>query len=70
VHGLYVEPGSRRQGLARSVLAALLDWGTEQGASTVWMHVETDNAAAIALYESLGLQVHHGCRYLEAPGQL
>jgi ribosomal protein S18 acetylase RimI-like enzyme len=34
------------------------------------MHVETDNAAAIALYESLGLQVHHGCRYLRAPEQL
>jgi ribosomal protein S18 acetylase RimI-like enzyme len=70
VHGLYVEPGSRRQGLARSVLAALLDWGTEQGASTVWMHVETDNSPAIALYESIGLQVHHESRYLRAPEQL
>jgi GNAT superfamily N-acetyltransferase len=70
VHGLYVEPGSRRQGLARSVLAALLDWGTEQGASTVWLHVAADNIAAIALSESIGLQVHHGCRYLRAPEQL
>jgi len=30
--------------------------------------VETDNQPALALYESLGLQVHHGCRYLAAPG--
>jgi ribosomal protein S18 acetylase RimI-like enzyme len=70
VHGLYVEPGSRRQGLARSVLAALLDWGTEQGASTVWLHVAADNIAAIALSESIGLQVHHESRYLRAPEQL
>jgi N-acetylglutamate synthase len=65
VHGLYVAPEARRRGLGRSVLAALLDWGSEQGASTLWMHVETENTAAIALYEAMGLQVHHGCRYLE-----
>lgn len=70
VHGLYVAPDSRRQGLARSVLAALLDWGAEQGASTVWLHVETDNSPAIALYESIGLAVHHKSRYLRAPGPL
>jgi N-acetylglutamate synthase len=70
LHGLYVEPGARRQGLATAVLAALLDWGAEHGATTVWLHVETDNAAAIALYESIGLDVHHGCRYLAAPGSI
>jgi len=67
VHDLVVQPEHRRQGLARGVLAALLEWGAEQGATTVWLHVETGNDAAIALYESLGLTVHHGCRYL-APG--
>ena len=64
VHGLYVAPESRRQGLGRAVMAALLDWGAEQGATALWLHVETDNEAAIALYESMGLDVHHGCRYL------
>ncbi|WP_457109579.1 GNAT family N-acetyltransferase [Marmoricola sp. URHA0025 HA25] len=64
VHDLFVEPELRRRGLARAVLATLLEWGAEQGATTLWLHVETDNAPAIALYESLGLSVHHACRYL------
>jgi ribosomal protein S18 acetylase RimI-like enzyme len=67
VHGLHVEPEHRRQGHARAVMAALLDWGAEQGARTVWLHVETDNAPAIRLYESMGLAEHHALRYLAAP---
>lgn len=70
IHGLYVAPESRRQGLARSVMDALLEWGAEQGATTVWLHVETDNEPAIRLYESLGLTVHHGCRYLASGPEL
>lgn len=69
VHDVFVEPESRRRGLARTVLATLLEWGAEQGATTLWLHVETDNSPAIALYESMGLSVHHGCRYLE-PGRI
>jgi N-acetylglutamate synthase len=67
VHDLFVEPGLRRRGLARAVMASLLEWGAEQGAATLWLHVETDNTAALALYESLDMSVHHGCRY-RAPG--
>jgi GNAT superfamily N-acetyltransferase len=68
LHDVLVEPAHRRQGLARAVIGALLEWGAEQGALTVWLHVETGNEPAIALYESLGLEVHHACRYLSAPG--
>jgi ribosomal protein S18 acetylase RimI-like enzyme len=64
IHDLYVDPEHRRLGLARSVMATLLEWGAEQGATTVWLHVEMDNDPAIALYEALGLSMHHGCRYL------
>jgi ribosomal protein S18 acetylase RimI-like enzyme len=66
VHDVFVEPALRRRGLARTVMGGLLEWGAEQGASTVWLHVETGNAPAIALYESLGLEVHHECRYLRS----
>jgi N-acetylglutamate synthase len=64
IHDVVVEPAFRRRGLARVVMATLLEWGAEQGATTVWLHVETDNDPAIALYESMGLSVHHACRYL------
>ena len=42
---------TRAGGLAGQVVDALLEWGAEQGATTAWLHVETDNEAAIALYE-------------------
>jgi GNAT superfamily N-acetyltransferase len=64
IHGVLVDPERRRQGLATGVVAALLDWGAERGATTAWLHVETDNPGAIALYERLGLAVHHTYRYL------
>jgi GNAT superfamily N-acetyltransferase len=67
VHGLVVDPAHRRQGHARALMASLLEWGAERGATTVWLHVETDNQPALALYGALGLRVHHSCRYLTAP---
>lgn len=67
VHDLLVDPAKRRQGLARATLAALLEWGVEQGASTAWLHVEVANQPAIALYESLGFVAHHRMRYLTLP---
>ena len=66
VHGIEVDPGHRRQALATAVLAELLEWGAERGATTVWLHVETDNAPAQRWYDELGLAVHHTCRYLTA----
>lgn len=68
VHGVEVDPAHRRQGLATAVMGELLEWGAEQGATTVWLHVEVDNAPAIALYDALGLMPHHTCRYLTPPG--
>jgi ribosomal protein S18 acetylase RimI-like enzyme len=65
---LWVSPGSRRRGLACAVMTALLDWAAERGATTTCLHVEGDNAAATALYDRLGLQLHHSTRYLTPPG--
>lgn len=67
IHDLHVEPEHRRQGHARALVADLLESAAEQGATTVWLHVETDNQPALTLYEGLGLTVHHTCRYLAAP---
>jgi N-acetylglutamate synthase len=64
LHDLRVRLDHRRQGLARAVMATLLDWGAERGALTAWLHVETDNVPARALYDQLGLGVHHVVRYL------
>lgn len=66
LHGLHVAPDRRRHGLATEVIAGLLAWGAERGATTAWLHVESDNEAALALYQRLGFRVHHSYRYLTA----
>ena len=67
IHTVEVHPDHRRRGLATQVIAELLDWGASLGATTAWLHVETHNAGAIALYEGLGFRTHHTARYLSSP---
>ncbi len=62
--GIHVDPAYRREGLALRVMAALLEWGAEQGATTAYLQVLGDNTAALGLYERLGFSEHHRYRYL------
>lgn len=50
---------ARRQGLARAAVGNLARWADKHGARRAYLQVQEDNAAAIALYESLGLKTHH-----------
>ena len=59
-----VSPAHRRRGLGLAVMAALLEWGAEQGATTAYLQVLGNNAPALALYERLGFSTHHAYRYL------
>ncbi|MGZ4488869.1 MAG: GNAT family N-acetyltransferase [Nocardioides sp.] len=61
-----VAPDARRRGLGLAVMAALLEWGAERGASTAYLQVLGDNAPALALYAGLGFSTHHAYRYLAA----
>jgi N-acetylglutamate synthase len=62
-----VGPPHRRRGLALAVMAALVGWAAERGATTAYLQVLGDNAPALALYERLGFAEHHRYRYLAAP---
>jgi N-acetylglutamate synthase len=62
--GLEVAHQHRRQGLARTIMAALLEWGAELGATTAYLQVLGDNEPALALYGSMGFQTHHAYAYL------
>ena len=65
--GIEVVPLRRRQGLARTVMAALFSWSAELGATTAYLQVLGDNSRALALYESLGFTTHHAYAYLTPP---
>ena len=49
-----VDPAYQRRGLGRALLEAVIDEVEKRGVSTLWLEVRASNAAAIALYESLG----------------
>ena len=65
--GIEVDPAHRRRGLARTIMAALVAWGAERGATTAYLQVLGDNAPALALYAGLGFTTHHAYAYL-TPG--
>ena len=50
------DPRSRRQGLARRVVAALAHWAREAGAEGACLQVEAGNVPARALYDGFGLR--------------
>nr|WP_255354617.1 GNAT family N-acetyltransferase [Geodermatophilus sp. Leaf369] len=52
--GLWVSPTARGTGQARRLVSAVEDWAVAQGATTVVARVFDDNAAATALWTSLG----------------
>lgn len=61
-------PAARRQGHARHLLRALLDWAAStQGADWAFLQVDTHNTPAIALYEREGFEVLTTYHYWRKP---
>ena len=71
VHALEIHPRFRRRGLARQMMAGAAYWAAGQGATDLALVVTGANAAAQALYASLGLarvgQYHYRIKREEAP---
>lgn len=67
ITSVLVAPEGRRQGHATALLAAIVGWAAEHGASTAYVQVLEDNQAARGGYEKLGFRTHHRYRYL-TPG--
>jgi ribosomal protein S18 acetylase RimI-like enzyme len=61
------DPRYRRRGLGTAVTAALAAQAARQGVSRVFLQVEADNAAAIALYARRGFTAVHRYHYRIAP---
>ena len=61
VYDLAVAEAHRRRGIARRLLEALKPIARARGARVIFVQADRDDAAAIALYQSLGTRedVHH-----------
>jgi ribosomal-protein-alanine N-acetyltransferase len=68
IHNLAVDPGHRRLGLAHVLLRHALAWGRHRGARRAFLEVRPSNAAALALYRSIGFHtVSMRRRYYQQP---
>lgn len=68
LEGLYVEPESRRNGLARALVEAVETWARTEGCTELASDSPLDNAAAHAVHRALGFveteRVVYFCRAL------
>lgn len=68
--GIYLmrtAPWARRNGFARDIVRALVQWGAQKGASTAYLQVEAANEVAVALYVTEGFNVAYRYRYWRKP---
>jgi N-acetylglutamate synthase len=56
LHALEIAPRARRQGLARTMVRAAAHWAKGQGATVFSALVTRNNAPALGLYASLGME--------------
>jgi ribosomal protein S18 acetylase RimI-like enzyme len=64
VRHLVAAPEARRRGVGKALLAAVAERARAEGCSTWCLTVKPDNAAAIALYESVGMKRGYASRAL------
>jgi N-acetylglutamate synthase-like GNAT family acetyltransferase len=64
---LFVEPEYRGRGYARHILAQLMDFARQQGASDISAHTTPRNVAAYQAFKQMGFIRHHDEVHLETP---
>lgn len=59
IWGIFVDENYRGQGHAKEVMRRLVEAAVEDGHKEIFLYVEATNAAAIALYQSLGWKFYY-----------
>jgi len=57
VIGTYVELGSRRQGIAKSLFPATFEAARRKGYEKIFTYIRADNPAALATYQTQGFRI-------------
>jgi ribosomal protein S18 acetylase RimI-like enzyme len=60
---VYVEPGSRRRGVLRSLLKAARAWSRQRGLTEMRLQNAIDNPIAVAAWDALGFRVVEQIRF-------
>ena len=64
---IITRPDLRRRGLASDITLALLDWGSQHGATRAYLQVESGNDPALRLYRRFGFEEVYRYWYRVAP---
>lgn len=56
LEGLYVAPAARRQGIARSLLVAVIQWGRERNCTELASDTQLENTLSQAVHARLGFE--------------
>jgi GNAT superfamily N-acetyltransferase len=59
----------RGRGIATSIVAVLLTWARERGATQAYLQVNEDNAAALAVYRKFGFRTVYAYHYRARPDE-
>jgi ribosomal protein S18 acetylase RimI-like enzyme len=68
IFSMATAPEMRKRGIASAILARLLAWAWEHGASHAYLQVESTNAAAIAVYRRFGFETAYTYHYCGREG--
>lgn len=64
IFDILINPDFRRQGIAGTLIAKMVEWGRENSIHSTYLCVQGDNQPAIALYKKVGLKERFRYRYL------
>lgn len=68
VTAVTVNEDRRRRGLGSAIMVGLATWAAEHGARFAYLQVAVENAAALRMYDRLGMRRHHEYQYRKLEG--
>ena len=68
VFSMATSPEMRQRGVASALLARLLTWAWEHGASHAYLQVDSQNHAALAVYRKFGFATAYSYHYCAREG--
>ena len=69
VYDMVTDAAFRRRGVARAIVAELLSWAWQHGATSAYLQVDAANAAALAVYRPFGFTTAYTYHYRARPNE-